>query len=389
MRDVKMKSISYERAASRRTHLRVLILLVLQFAFAANASAGLFDVSERKEIEWGKETADMIVAQFGLVDDPVQIERVEYIADAIIVVSERNDIEYYLGILDTDMVNALAIPGGYIFVTRGLIEMVNDDDELASVIAHEVVHIARKHSVVAYKKSMKNMWASLIIGLAAEDSRVMMAADMYNQSRMELFGRKAELESDRVGLQYMALAGYDPTGFLRFLDQMFISEKRRPNLLEGYFEVHPPTPERIRIVEEQVRAMGIDPTKNRGRKIRARVLSEEVCDDDESSCLGVLRGSGRELIRLADQGVFPSTYERARMAEARINSLLEQGIDIYNLRVHESGGHVTVWGDKMMIVEVLSGDVAVAGTESRTQLGEQWVSNLKQFLWSDFVNEYF
>lgn len=376
-------------AAMRRARAAVAAVLVLAgvLALPRCALAGLFDMSEKEEIKIGRKTAKMLAERYGVVDEPAQVERLEYIGSAIVAVCERQDIEYHFEILDTDAANALAIPGGYIFITRGLLEMVDDDDELASVVAHEVVHIARKHSVVGYKKSMKSMMYSLILVLLSQDPGVMMASSMYSQAKMQTFGRKAEVEADRVGLYYMTLAGYNPVGFLRFLDRMRIAEGRRPNLLEDYFEEHMPTPERIAMVEGEVRDMGIDPAEDRGYKIRARVIAEEVCNEGEFRCAGALRGGDMELVRLAERSVFPSAYDRALEVEARLNGLLGGGLEMYGLRVHESGGHVTIWGDKKMIVEVLSGDVEAAGAKSRSQLARQWVSNLRQFLWSDFVRE--
>ncbi|MEW5947455.1 MAG: M48 family metalloprotease [bacterium] len=350
--------------------------------------AGIFDLdlSESEEIDLGKRVADMLASRYGVVEDPGWNERVQRLGSALVSVSERTDIEYHFIILDTELINAVAVPGGYVFVTRGLIELTSDDDELASVIAHEVVHIARKHGVISYKKSMRNMMYSLVVTLLARDPGPMLAAGMIAQARMETYGRKAEVEADRVGLSYMALAGYEPTAFLRFLDKMLLNEYRRPNLLEDYFEEHPPTDERIEMIEGLVRAMGIDPAAGRGYKIRSRVIAEEKCGEG-GRCYGVVRGGDLEIMVFADGGGEGSPYERAQKAEVRINDLLERSLNIYEVEARRREDKYVVRALNRVIAEVTPADAGAYPSETERSVAEKWTANLKQFLWKDLVRE--
>jgi len=362
-----------------------IIVILFFLARVPMPSAGILNMNEKEEVDVGKQAAEMLASQYGLVQDKKQIERVTQIGDSLIAVCERPKLEYNFQILNTDMVNALALPGGYIFVTRGLLEMVDNDDELASVLAHELVHIALKHGVVTYKKGMQNMMYSLILILLARDPAAIMATSMVSEARMETYGRKAELEADRVGLQYMLKTGYDPIAFLRFLDKMQVLELRRPNLLEDYFEEHPPSDERIKIVEDEAGKLGIDPMTERGYKIQARVVAEEVCDK-EGRCCGVLRGGTVEIMRLGDKDGFPTPYDRAREVESRVNNVLSGNIKMYEISVRSTDKHVFVWAYGKPIVEVLDGDAELARM-TQQDLAAQWANNLKYLLWKDFVKE--
>jgi predicted Zn-dependent protease len=210
-------------------------------AGAPSARAGLISRSEEAKI--GQDAARQFESQNSTSRD----RRVEAIGNRIARVSDRRDIEYSFKVVERDEVNAISLPGGYVYVYRGLLRMVGDDDDaLAGVIAHEVGHITERHSV---KQVEKAMGANLLLELLTKGKSRTAGAIIANLLSLK-FGRSDEFEADEVGVTYMDRAGYDPRGLVRFFRQLEASESRGGNSV-SWLRTHPNSGERARRVEEQ------------------------------------------------------------------------------------------------------------------------------------------
>ncbi|HNA59641.1 MAG TPA: M48 family metallopeptidase [Elusimicrobiota bacterium] len=210
-------------------------------------------ISDRAEREIGLETKKKIIEEYGELKDPVFNQYVSNLGRRLASLSDRPKLDYQFTVLDTDVVNAFAAPGGFIFVTRGLLEQVSNEAELASVLAHEIGHVAGWHSIGMIQKQM-GLGTLTALGAIASGIRigpeamimVAQTADLFAALYLLGYSRENELEADRVGLRYMSSAGYDAGAALAFFKKLEALEKKDgPDRWESYLRSHPPTGERI------------------------------------------------------------------------------------------------------------------------------------------------
>ncbi|MCK5084001.1 MAG: M48 family metalloprotease, partial [Candidatus Omnitrophica bacterium] len=147
-------------------------------------------------------------------------------------------------------INAVSLPGGYVYVFRGLIEKVDNDDELAGVIAHEVGHITARHGV----KRMQNAYAALILQVASTQTNARVAGGV-NFALNSLFlehSKQDEFEADRLGVKYLKKAGYNPKAMVAFLEKLKIEKEKAPRNRYSYWRTHPYLSQRISVVNQEI-----------------------------------------------------------------------------------------------------------------------------------------
>jgi predicted Zn-dependent protease len=171
-------------------------------------------------------------------------------------VSARPNLPWRFEVLNVSDINASSVPA-YVFVNRGLIDFTGSDrDALAGVVAHEVAHTAAKHAVKSAEEQLKY---SLIIGLLFRGGTAAQLGNIAANLALLGYSRKDEYEADRLGVDYMTAAGYNPNGMLRFF-RALQQRERDPRGLSVYFQTHPPTAERIVRVRQEMMRIGIRPT---------------------------------------------------------------------------------------------------------------------------------
>lgn len=223
-------------------------------------------VSEARERRIGEREHPRIVSSFGGAYQDVRLQSgLDNIVERLASVSPRPDIEYELTVLNTPTVNAFALPGGYLYVTRGLLALANDTDEIAAVLAHEMGHVSARHS--AKRESQASTIA--VMGRVAQEAlrNPMNAAGavMATRGMFANYSRQQEFEADQIGLETAVSAGYDPYAAATFLDSMREDRTRRARLLQqgqdrnetSFLATHPSTPDRIAKVLELSSGFGI------------------------------------------------------------------------------------------------------------------------------------
>jgi predicted Zn-dependent protease len=220
-------------------------------------------ISEAAEREIGRESREKIVKDYGEFAEPAVGDYVVRLGRRLVAVSDRPKLDFQFTVLDSDIVNAFAAPGGYIFVTRGLLERSASEAELASVLGHEIAHVCAWHSIGAIQRQM-GLGAVTLLGAIASgvglgpEAMLMVAqtADLFSSLYLLGYTRENELEADHVGLRYMMSAGYDPRAALSFFRRLEALEKAQgEEAWEPYLRSHPPTPDRIRLAERFIDRM--------------------------------------------------------------------------------------------------------------------------------------
>jgi predicted Zn-dependent protease len=209
--------------------------------------------SLESEIKLGREYAQQVEASAKLVTDPVVNEYVNRIGQNLVRNSDAQ-VPFTIKVIDSDEVNAFALPGGFFYVNSGLILAADEEAELAGVMAHEIAHVAAHH----YARQMtRAQWARLgtiplIFVGGGVGYAVYEAAGFGIPLTFMKFQRNFEAEADYLGLQYMYKTGYDPQAFVSFFEKLQAKEKKKPGTLAKAFASHPQTPDRIEKSQEEI-----------------------------------------------------------------------------------------------------------------------------------------
>jgi predicted Zn-dependent protease len=209
-------------------------------------------ISSEREVAIGRSIANQIEQKFKVLKDESLEERIDRIGQGLAEKCDRKDIVYHFKILDEEEVNAVSLPGGFIYINKGLIERIDKDDELACVIGHEMGHIAARHAMKRLQGSLGYSILRILISTSADTRELGRGADMAFNQLLLAYSKEDELLADRLGVRYAARAGYDPTAMLTFLEKLKELERKRPIQPKRHFRTHPYIPQRIRVVKEEV-----------------------------------------------------------------------------------------------------------------------------------------
>jgi beta-barrel assembly-enhancing protease len=206
-----------------------------------------------KEIAMGRQIAAEVERQVKLVDDPAVNEYVNRVGQNIVRNSDAK-VPFTIKVVDSDEINAFALPGGFFYVNSGLILAADDEAELAGVMAHEIGHVAARHGTERASKGELVNFASipLIFMGGVGGFAIRQAAGMLIPMQFLQFSRKDEAEADYLGLQYMYKAGYDPTATVSFFEKLQAKESAKPGSVSKLFATHPPTGDRIEMDKKNI-----------------------------------------------------------------------------------------------------------------------------------------
>jgi predicted Zn-dependent protease len=195
----------------------------------------------------GQQAAAQATHSLPMVTDPDINRYITVLGDSLAAVADTRDLEWHFYVVDSPEINAFALPGGFVFVNRGLIERVDSLDELAGVIGHEIGHVTQRHTV---KLQQKGEIAQIGTGLACVLTRACTQAagvgiNAGEGAMFAKFSRDAEHEADSVGMIYVVKAGIDPRGMTSMFEKLLAERQRSPEKLEAWFITHPMEEDRI------------------------------------------------------------------------------------------------------------------------------------------------
>jgi predicted Zn-dependent protease len=294
------------------------VFVIVSAACATNPVTGkrqMSLLSEAEELAIGQQQDAEIRREMGVYDDPALQRYVNEIGHELARVSHRPNLPWSFTIVDNPAINAFALPGGYIYLTRGILAYLDDEAELAGVLGHEIGHVTARHAAQSYTRHAQASIGLTILSIFVPSTAPF--AELGSAGLGVLFlrhGREAELEADRLGVEYGSGAGYDPAGVPRFLATLArvnaLSERGVPNWLS----THPDPGSRVVKAEPVAGQFGSDAAKvvNRDQyleRIRGLVFGDRVED-------GIVRGNEfvHPLLRLAV--TFPEGWELTNTPEA-------------------------------------------------------------------------
>jgi len=232
------------------------------------------DIEEAEEIELGRAVTTALGSRYKLLRDEALTRYVALVGNAVAQQSDRPDLRYYFGVLDTDEVNAFAAPGGYVFITRGTLALMRDEATLAGVLGHEVSHIALRHHVETIKDQKKaavtkgvgttalQFGSGFIPGVGGSVTSAVVNSPLMNvmadgavNLALKGFSRREESEADGAGVKYASRAGYDPAGMRDFLKavQDSGSQPAKAGFLTKFTSTHPGADDRMKEQDAQLK----------------------------------------------------------------------------------------------------------------------------------------
>ena len=223
--------------------------LALAFTLAGCA------ISQQQEVQMGQQYAQEINAQLPLVQDAELNRYINVLGDSISKLADSRNLDWHFYIVDSPEVNAFAVPGGYIYVNRGLIERTDRMDELAGAMGHEIGHVVKRHSV---KQMEKQNAASLGVNVACVLTSVcnsQAAAAAINIGRAAVFAkfsREDEAEADQEGIKNVVRAGISPEGMPSLFQKLLDERRTKPDAVSGWFASHPMEEDRIQATQATI-----------------------------------------------------------------------------------------------------------------------------------------
>jgi len=218
-------------------------------------------VSADQEVQMGEQTAREVEAQLPIVDDPYMTSYINELGDTIASHTSRADLQWHFYIVNSHQVNAFALPGGYIYVNRGLIESADRADELAGVLGHEIGHVIERHSVRQMQQQQKfGVVASLACTLTniCKSGLAQAAINIGGNAMISRYSRQDELQADSEAVENVLHVNFDPEGIPALFEVLMEQRKTQPSIVEGWFSTHPLEESRIQQARRLIAAKGAD-----------------------------------------------------------------------------------------------------------------------------------
>ena len=271
------------RCMDRRSFLKASALLSLGGTLsscATNPVTGENDLillNEDEEAELGRSSHKQIMKMYSQYYNPSLLNYVTELGEKLAAISHRNQLIYHFTVLDSPQVNAFAIPGGYVYVTRGMLAYLGSEAELAGVLGHELGHITARHGVKQYSKNQVTNILTTVASILIGNRSLANLSQLATAAILRGFGREAELEADRVGAEYIAKIGYDPEALKNVIgvlknqeefDKILAEEENRePYAYHGVFATHPDNDKRlqevIKAAKDSVSEVKLDENKKK------------------------------------------------------------------------------------------------------------------------------
>jgi predicted Zn-dependent protease len=310
-----------------------------------------------REIQMGRAGARQIEQRFKLVTDTAVTDRVSRIGALIAAQSQRPNLPYSFKVVEVPEPNAVALPGGFVYVTQGLLGFVRSDHELAAVIAHEVAHSALGHGLEMQRRANRAMFITVLIAVFTRDPNLVGGAQVMGGAMMSGYSRDLEREADLTAIDYLQRTPYSPVGTLTLLERL----NRREQMSgagardEGALADHPKTSERVQYVAEALRAKNIP----FNRRAPANYLALRVREGTENGApYGEIFVNDRSILKLGD-------VPRIKDASDVLDRLFDADLDPFEITVQEMQGTWSVAARGFAIVRVSSRDVPAGVASAR------------------------
>ncbi len=363
----------------RRRRFMICCLLVVALAACSGSSAKEWKPED--EAQAGKETAARIEKEVKLLEDADALQRVEAILAELVPHTDRPDVVYTLKLIDDDEVNAFTIPGGYIYVYKGLLGEAHSDDELAAVLAHEIAHNCTYDALEQAERSKKLFLGSISAALVAmvlganteQISGVITAGSYLQQGILSHYSLEMERRADLNAVQYLAASKYNPVGLLTFMERLASGMFDRPQIDYGIYETHPQATERVGYIIQAIYDMGLEINRRAVSKwdpptfesLKPEGAAEDFEVDPKTAPARITLW-GEELITLTHPGEYEGIDQRAAAFCKILTDAVAERLNLYEVQIEDRGetALMTVRGTPLLTLDAR--DVSAEGSTPAT-----------------------
>jgi Zn-dependent protease with chaperone function len=291
----------------------------------------------------GAEAAAEAEKQYKLVADDARIKSLSEMANRLARTSDRPEVVYSVKILDADEVNAFALPGGFVYVTKGLLKDIQSDDELAGVIAHEIAHNCGYDGLERAEKSQKlfmgglaaTLVAVLLGGGSSDIGAVLQGAEFVRMGVLSHYSIDYEKRADRRAVRYMTDSkAYNPVGLLTFMERLAAKERHGPTQALGIYSDHPDTSVRVSLLMDYLESTGLEINRRAVTKWDPPQAAETEVDGKKLATLSLW---GVTILQTTHPADAPSAMARANGLSESLRQSLAGGLEPYEVSVLTSG----------------------------------------------------
>ena len=355
--------------------ISVIVFLLMAFLLV-NFNSFSAERDLNKEQKLGKKLSEDIEKKHEVIEDSQKNSLIRQIGNKLTKVSELKGMNYHFKILNIEGPNAFSIPGGYIYVTYELFNYIQSDDELAGILAHEIAHVIHNHALKQTRDNTKFTLLTILAVLLTREPDVGVLGKLTTITLLNQYSREYEEEADLTAIDLLIKTGYNPVGFLTFLERLHTREMFKPEVNLGIFQTHPETENRINYVKDKLKERGIE-IDRRATTDYLKVSSKYILKDS------FYRG----VICIDDIPVLDLTYSKReeiylKMIEAAQNLDKFLSIDLapYEINVLSEGSTSTLLVRNNRIIFLDDSETAFINKSSREVL-EETQDKIRQVLW--------
>lgn len=373
-----------------------LLGIVLLMGFSISASQAAKEPPD--EVKLGKEASAELEKQYKVIKDEALQTKINKIGDELAQIANDTEVpatygsskitkfKYTFKILDDKDVNALSMPGGFIYINKGLIDYVQSDDELAGVIAHEISHIAHHHMLSLVKEQAKlnnqlalALLAAMLSRIPATDmGNVMMGARFVQIAKLNGYSRQAEEDADTTGLAYLSKSKYNPVGMLTFMERLARDEMGHSSVDWGVYQTHPYPGDRSRTLEALLKSKGIDIN----RRLVTKAAVAEVKKSKTDGLYDVWLGNAKFFTPANTE---KTSEARANETADKLNRLLNAGLRLREIKQTLEPPVITARGE--VILETVDADAALQAPKSPAQIARESFDVLYKVLFNQELDK--
>lgn len=308
------------------------------------------------EIKLGAEIVRQIESRYRVVTNPAQVERITRIGDVVARVVDRQDLTYHFKILDINGVNALALPGGWVYVTEGMMKFVRSDDELAAVLAHELTHVTHRHYFIQEARSRNMLPATLVaavLSVLAHSAAPLIGVELATQGAMANYQRDLEKEADLTGVAFLTKTGYSPVAMLTLMEHLAQADRLSGRPDSSGLEDHPEPGERVEYIRTDLARRGI-PLLRRKPEGYLQLAQEPPLPAAAQPVTILVDREPILTIAVAANGL--SAAERARAIYGRLDRFFDRDPAPFDVRVVSLPDRLAIIGGETVLLEITPAD---------------------------------
>jgi Zn-dependent protease with chaperone function len=341
------------------------------------------------EVKLGAQAAKDIESHYRIVTDPAMNDRLNTVVNALLPALDRHDLTYHVKILDVPGVNAVGIPGGWVYVTKGMMKFIRTDHELAAVLSHELTHVNHRHYYVQLERQSRMLPAFIIaavLSALARSAVPLYGVQFATQGALANYSRDLEKEADLNGIAYLTKTGYSPVGMLTLMEHLSQADKLSGQLDYGeLYSDHPKPDERVAYIAKDLAARRIPIVRRIPEGFLQLAVDPPGASGDQPVTILV---DGRPVFQMGAPAGGQSPAQRVPALLDRLNAFFNTDPAPYDVHAVNLADQWSVVGGQTHLFDVTPQDAAFAKM-SQKALAEQFRAALADVIARDPQNRKF